>query len=62
MMTNTKKIGPKDQDAVVQSLQVDVVSRSGKHLIQVKRVRKLEAPIKDVETGREVSETLHHSQ
>lgn len=39
----------KDRDAVIQSLRAGVVPRTGQHLIQVGRVRELEALIQDVE-------------
>jgi hypothetical protein len=42
-------IRPKDRDAVLQSLRAGVVPRVGQHLIQVGRVRELEALLKDIE-------------
>lgn len=42
-------IKPKDRDAVVQSLRAGVVPRTGQHLIQVGRVRELEALIQDID-------------
>ncbi|PKO49182.1 MAG: ATP-binding protein [Betaproteobacteria bacterium HGW-Betaproteobacteria-4] len=42
-------IRAKDRDAVIQSLRAGVVPRTGQHLIQVGRVRELEALMKDVE-------------
>ena len=42
-------IRPKDRDAVLQSLRAGVVPRAGQHLIQVGRVRELEALLKDIE-------------
>lgn len=39
----------KDRDAVIQSLRAGVVPRTGQHLIQVGRVRELEALIQDIE-------------
>lgn len=42
-------IKPKDRDAVIQSLRAGVVPRLGQHLIQVGRVREIEALIKDIE-------------
>lgn len=42
-------IRPKDRDAVIQSLRAGVVPRAGQHLIQVGRVKELEALIKDIE-------------
>ncbi len=45
----TEAIKAKDRDAVIQSLRAGVVPRSGQHLIQVGRVRELEALIKDIE-------------
>ena len=47
--TKIKAIKPKDRDAVIQSLRAGVVPRSGQHLIQVGRVKELEALIKDIE-------------
>lgn len=41
-------IRPRDRDAVVQSLRAGVVPRTGQHLIQVGRVKELEALIQDV--------------
>jgi hypothetical protein len=38
----------KDRDAVIQSLRAGVVPRTGKHLIQVGRVKELEALIQDI--------------
>lgn len=48
-MIETKKIKVKDRDAVIQSLRAGVVPRSGQHLIQVGRVKELEALITDIE-------------
>lgn len=45
----TVTIRPKDRDAVIQSLRAGVVPRAGQHLIQVGRVREIEALIKDIE-------------
>ncbi|MBA3022666.1 MAG: ATP-binding protein [Gammaproteobacteria bacterium] len=42
-------IRAKDRDAVIQSLRAGVVPRSGQHLVQVGRVKELEALMKDVE-------------
>jgi hypothetical protein len=42
-------IKPKDRDAVIQSLRAGVVPRTGQHLIQVGRVKELEALIQDIE-------------
>lgn len=42
-------IRPKDRDAVLQSLRAGVVPRVGQHLIQVGRVRELEALLRDIE-------------
>lgn len=42
-------IRPKDRDAVIQSLRAGVVPRTGQHLIQVGRVREIEALIKDID-------------
>jgi hypothetical protein len=42
-------IRPKDRDALVQSLRAGVVPRTGQHLIQVGRVKELEALMRDVE-------------
>lgn len=42
-------IRAKDRDAVIQSLRAGVVPRMGQHLIQVGRVKELEALMKDVE-------------
>ena len=41
-------IRPKDRDAVLQSLRAGVVPRIGQHLIQVGRVKELEALIQDI--------------
>jgi hypothetical protein len=41
-------IKPKDRDAVIQSLRAGVVPRTGQHLIQVGRVKELEALIQDI--------------
>lgn len=45
----TTTIRSKDRDAVVQSLRAGVVPRIGQHLIQVGRVKEVEALIKDIE-------------
>jgi hypothetical protein len=42
-------IRPKDRDAVLQSLRAGVVPRVGQHLIQVGRVREVEALLTDIE-------------
>lgn len=42
-------IRAKDRDAVIQSLRAGVVPRVGQHLIQVGRVKELEALMKDVD-------------
>jgi hypothetical protein len=42
-------IRPKDRDAVIQSLRAGVVPRAGQHLIQVGRVREIEALFRDIE-------------
>lgn len=42
-------IRPKDRDAVIQSLRAGVVPRAGQHLIQVGRVREIEALVGDIE-------------
>jgi hypothetical protein len=42
-------IRPKDRDAVIQSLRAGVVPRVGQHLIQVGRVKEVEALLKDIE-------------
>jgi P-loop Domain of unknown function (DUF2791) len=41
-------IKPKDRDAVIQSLRAGVVPRAGQHLIQVGRVKEIEALIQDI--------------
>jgi len=46
---NTTTIRPKERDAIVQSLRAGVVPRVGQHLIQVGRVREIEALIRDIE-------------
>ncbi len=42
-------IRAKDRDAVIQSLSAGVVPRTGQHLVQVGRVREIEALLKDIE-------------
>lgn len=42
-------IRPKDRDALIQSLRAGVVPRTGQHLVQVGRVKELEALMRDVE-------------
>lgn len=42
-------IKQKDRDAVIQSLRAGVVPRAGQHLIQVGRIKELEALIQDIE-------------
>jgi hypothetical protein len=41
-------IRPKDRDAVIQSLRAGVVPRAGQHLIQVGRMREVEALMADI--------------
>ncbi len=43
------KIRPKDRDAVIQSLRAGVVPSTGQHLIQVGRLKELEALLKDMD-------------
>lgn len=54
-MTN---IRPKDRDAVIQSLRAGVVPRAGQHLIQVGRVKEVEALIKDIERVADSGSTI----
>lgn len=42
-------IKPKERDGVIQALRAGVVPRTGQHLIQVGRIREVEAIIKDIE-------------
>jgi P-loop Domain of unknown function (DUF2791) len=42
-------IRAKDRDAVIQSLSAGIVPRTGQHLVQVGRVREIEALLKDIE-------------
>lgn len=42
-------IRPKDRDAVIQSLRAGVVPRAGQYLIQVARVREIEALVSDID-------------
>lgn len=42
-------IRAKERDAVIQSLSAGVVPRTGQHLVQVGRVREIEALLKDIE-------------
>ena len=51
-------IRPKDRDAVVQSLRAGVVPRTGQHLIQVGRVKEVEALIKDIERVADSGSTI----
>ena len=46
-------IRPKDRDAVIQSLRAGVVPKTGQHLIQVGRMRELEALIIDIDRIRD---------
>lgn len=48
-MTSGTTIKAKDRDAVIQSLRAGVVPRSGQHLIQVGRLREIEAVKTDIE-------------
>ncbi|MBG6083043.1 ATP-binding protein [Rubrivivax gelatinosus] len=43
-------IRPRDRDAVIQSLRVGVVPRAGQHLIQVGRIREVQALVRDIAT------------
>ncbi|MDP3041816.1 MAG: ATP-binding protein [Candidatus Omnitrophota bacterium] len=43
------EIRPKERDAVIQSLRAGVVPRVGQHLIQVGRVKEVEALLKDID-------------
>ncbi|WP_207000857.1 ATP-binding protein [Trinickia mobilis] len=45
----SKPIRPRDRDAVLQALRAGVVPRSGQYLVQVGRVREIQALISDVE-------------
>lgn len=45
----TPIIRPKDRDTVIQSLRAGVVPRAGQHLVQVGRVREIEALVADVD-------------
>lgn len=51
-------IRPKDRDAVIQSLRAGVVPRTGQHLIQVGRVKEVEALIKDIERVADSGSTI----
>ncbi|TAN02641.1 MAG: ATP-binding protein [Rhodanobacteraceae bacterium] len=42
-------IRPKDRDTIIQSLRAGVVPRRGQHLIQVGRVREIEAMVADID-------------
>ncbi len=42
-------IRPKERDAIIQSLRAGVVPRIGQHLIQVGRVKEVEALVKDID-------------
>ncbi len=42
-------IKPKERDAIIQSLRAGVVPRVGQHLIQVGRLREVEALLRDIE-------------
>ena len=44
-------IRAKERDAIIQSLRAGVVPRIGQHLIQVGRLREVEAILKDIERG-----------
>lgn len=44
-----RAIRPKERDAVIQSLRAGVVPRAGQHLIQVGRVKEIEALLRDIE-------------
>ena len=44
-----KPIRAKDRDALIQSLRAGVVPRIGQHLVQVGRVREIEALVKDID-------------
>jgi hypothetical protein len=43
------QIRPKERDAIIQSLRAGVVPRVGQHLIQVGRVKEVQALLKDIE-------------
>lgn len=45
----SKPIRARDRDAVLQALRAGVVPRSGQYLVQVGRVREIQALIADVE-------------
>ncbi len=51
-------IRPRERDAVLQSLRAGVVPRLGQHLIQVGRLKEIEALIKDIETCSEGGSTI----
>lgn len=46
---STQQIRPKDRDAVIQSLRVGVVPRTGQHLIQVGRHREVQTLVSDID-------------
>lgn len=51
-------IRPRERDAVLQSLRAGVVPRLGQHLIQVGRLKEIEALIKDIERCSEGGSTI----
>ena len=46
MMTAVR---PKERDALIQALRAGVVPRTGQHLVQVGRLKEIEALLKDIE-------------
>ena len=43
------QIRPRERDAIIQSLRAGVVPRIGQHLIQVGRVKEVQALLSDIE-------------
>ena len=45
----TTTIRPKERDGLIQALRAGVVPRVGQHLVQVGRLKEIEALLKDIE-------------
>jgi ABC-type taurine transport system ATPase subunit len=45
----TTAIRPRERDTLIQALRAGVVPRAGQHLIQVGRLKEIEALLKDIE-------------
>ena len=57
-MSQKTKISSRDRDAILRSLKAGVVPRRGQHLIQVGRVKEVEALVRDIDRVRDGASTI----